>query len=48
METELKNFGLGEKMIFEYGLSKSQLSSDGNIQNDIQLADSGYGQGKYC
>ncbi|APM40024.1 penicillin-binding transpeptidase domain-containing protein [Clostridium kluyveri] len=46
METELKNFGLGEKMIFEYGLSKSQLSSDGNIQNDIQLADSGYGQGE--
>lgn len=46
MKTELENFGLGEKMPFEYGLSKSQLSSDGNIQNDIQLADSGYGQGE--
>lgn len=46
METELKNFGLGEKLPFEYGLSKSQLSSDGTIKNDIQLADSGYGQGE--
>ncbi|MFL0194921.1 penicillin-binding transpeptidase domain-containing protein [Clostridium sp. WILCCON 0269] len=46
MKTELENFGLGEQMPFEYGLSKSQLSADGDIKNDLQLADSGYGQGQ--
>lgn len=46
METELKNWGLGEKMPFEYGLSKSQLASKGSIKTEVQLADSGYGQGE--
>ncbi|MEY8001852.1 penicillin-binding transpeptidase domain-containing protein [Clostridium sp. Mt-5] len=46
MEAELKNFGIGEKIPFEYGLSKSQFGADGHIKNEIQLADSGYGQGE--
>ncbi|WP_406543387.1 penicillin-binding transpeptidase domain-containing protein [Clostridium ljungdahlii] len=46
METELKNWGLGEGMPFEYGLSRSQLASKGNIKTEVQLADSGYGQGE--
>lgn len=42
----VKKFGLGEKLPFEYGIQTSQLSSDGKIKDDIQLADSGYGQGQ--
>lgn len=41
---EAKNFGIGENIPFEYGLPTSQFTSSGNIKNDIQLADSGYGQ----
>lgn len=42
--SEVKNFGIGENIPFEYGLSPSQLTSSGSIGNDTQLADSGYGQ----
>lgn len=42
--SEAKNFGIGEKIPFEYGLASSQLTSSGSIKDDIQLADSGYGQ----
>lgn len=42
----VSNFGMGEKIPFAYPMQKSQLSADGNINSDIQLADSGYGQGK--
>ncbi|MFC0906773.1 penicillin-binding transpeptidase domain-containing protein [Clostridium sp. MT-14] len=46
MENQLKNFGIGETMPFEYKLSKSQISADNKITSEIQLADSGYGQGQ--
>ncbi|SFA95268.1 penicillin-binding protein [Clostridium frigidicarnis] len=42
----LKKLGLGESIPFEYGMSKSQFAIDGEIKTDIQLADSGYGQGE--
>ncbi|TNJ67730.1 penicillin-binding transpeptidase domain-containing protein [Paenibacillus hemerocallicola] len=38
-------FGIGEELPIPYPFKKSQLSNKG-IQNDIQLADSGYGQGE--
>ncbi|WP_138205737.1 penicillin-binding transpeptidase domain-containing protein [Haloimpatiens lingqiaonensis] len=41
-----KSFGIGEKMPIDYPIAKSQISSDNNIKNDIQLADSSYGQGQ--
>jgi len=41
-----KQFGIGEEIPFEYPLRESQISKDGSIKNDIQLADSGYGQGE--
>ncbi|MBV7276822.1 penicillin-binding transpeptidase domain-containing protein [Clostridium sp. PL3] len=46
LQTELKEFGLGEKIPFEYAMSKSQFDADGDIKDEIQLADSGYGQGE--
>ncbi|MCI1996986.1 penicillin-binding transpeptidase domain-containing protein [Clostridium luticellarii] len=46
MENQLKDFGIGESMPFEYGLSKSQISVNNKIASQIQLADSGYGQGQ--
>lgn len=44
--SEAKNFGIGENMPFEYGMTTSKLSKDNTINTDIQLADSGYGQGE--
>ncbi|KOR65448.1 penicillin-binding transpeptidase domain-containing protein [Clostridium botulinum] len=44
-EKKLKEFGIGEKIPFEYGVSVSQFSSKDVISNEILLADSGYGQG---
>ncbi|MBE6049752.1 MAG: penicillin-binding transpeptidase domain-containing protein [Clostridium sp.] len=44
---KLKSFGFGEDIPFDFGLAKSQYSDDGsNISKEVQLADSGYGQGK--
>jgi cell division protein FtsI/penicillin-binding protein 2 len=45
-QAELKEFGLGEKIPFEYGMSESQFDADGYIKGEVQLADSGYGQGE--
>jgi len=42
---EAKKFGLGEKLPIEYGFATSQIAKDG-IKGDIELADTGYGQGK--
>jgi len=42
----LKNFGFGERIPFEYGLFSSTISNTGTIASEIQLADSGYGQGE--
>ncbi|MBD7911583.1 penicillin-binding transpeptidase domain-containing protein [Clostridium cibarium] len=43
---KLKSFGFSEDMPFEFGLTNSQYATDGNIKTDVQLADSGYGQGE--
>ncbi|HDX9579151.1 TPA: penicillin-binding transpeptidase domain-containing protein [Bacillus pseudomycoides] len=42
---EAKKFGLGEKLPIEYGFATSQIAKN-DIKNDIQLADTGYGQGE--
>lgn len=42
----LKDFGFGEEIPFTYPLKKSQISSDGKLDKEIMLADSGYGQGQ--
>lgn len=41
-----KKFGFDEKMPFELSLSMSTYDDDDKIDSDIQLADTGYGQGK--
>lgn len=43
---KLKGLGLGETIPFEYGMSKSQFAINNDIKTEIQLADSGYGQGE--
>ncbi|HEX3015365.1 MAG TPA: penicillin-binding transpeptidase domain-containing protein [Desulfobacteria bacterium] len=43
---ESKNFGLGDTVPFAYPLSKSQISDAAGITDEVQLADTGYGQGK--
>ncbi|MFD3448740.1 penicillin-binding transpeptidase domain-containing protein [Microbacteriaceae bacterium 4G12] len=42
---QAKKFGIGEKLPIEYPFSTSQIAKDG-MKNDIQLADTGYGQGQ--
>ena len=42
----LKGFGIGEELTFEYPMEASQISNDGNLNRDILLADTGYGQGE--
>ncbi|WP_423775161.1 penicillin-binding transpeptidase domain-containing protein [Brevibacillus borstelensis] len=44
-EKESAKFGIGEALPIPYPFSKSQLSNSG-IQNEILLADTGYGQGE--
>lgn len=39
-------FGFGEELPFSYPLEKSQLAGEDGMQSDIQLADTGYGQGE--
>ena len=41
-----KGFGIGEDMTFEYPMTKSSISNNGNLDNEILLADTGYGQGE--
>lgn len=45
-EEETKKFGVGEKVPFEYPIKSSQIANKNSISGDIQLADSGYGQGE--
>jgi len=42
---ELKEFGFGETLPFEYPFYDSKISNEG-LSNDILLADTGYGQGE--
>ena len=43
---ELKRLGFEGAIPFEYGLNSSIISGTGEFTTDIQLADSGYGQGQ--
>jgi penicillin-binding protein 3 len=42
----LKKFGFGEELPFAYPIKSSQISNDGEIKKEIQLADSAFGQGE--
>lgn len=42
----LHSFGFGEELPFSYPVADSQVSNNGKITSDIQLADSAYGQGE--
>ncbi|MCX7710152.1 MAG: penicillin-binding transpeptidase domain-containing protein [Clostridia bacterium] len=42
----VKNFGIGDRIPFEYEMAKSQFDKDGIVKSEVQLADSGYGQGE--
>ncbi|WP_242161614.1 penicillin-binding transpeptidase domain-containing protein [Bacillus cereus group sp. BfR-BA-01522] len=42
---EAKKFGFDEKLPIEYGFPVSKIVNDG-MKNDIQMADTGYGQGQ--
>lgn len=46
MEEHLKNIGFENDIGFEMNLTKSQISNEGKFTSEIQLADSGYGQGQ--
>lgn len=46
LEDGLKKLGFGEEVPFEITMQKSQFSNAGHIETEIQLADSGYGQGQ--
>lgn len=46
MKDSLLRLGFQEEMPFEVIMSKSQYSNTENIETEIQLADSGYGQGQ--
>ena len=46
MEEQLKNIGFESDIGFDMNLSKSQISSEGKFTGEVQLADSGYGQGQ--
>jgi len=45
-ETGLRNLGFQNSIPFEYGLFNSTISRTGGFTSEIQLADSGYGQGE--
>lgn len=46
MERSLTRFGFNEELPFEIKMVQSQYSNMENIETEIQLADSGYGQGQ--
>lgn len=43
---KLKDIGFENNISFEMNLSKSQISNEGKFASEVQLADSGYGQGQ--
>lgn len=43
---ELKKLGFEENLNLNLGLSKSQISNNGELKKEVTLADSGYGQGQ--
>lgn len=46
LASSLDQLGFNEPAPFEITMAKSQYSNEGGIENEIQLADSGYGQGQ--
>ncbi|MGE6486969.1 penicillin-binding transpeptidase domain-containing protein [Paenisporosarcina sp. NPDC076898] len=42
----MKRFGFGEEIPFSYGMKSSQISNDGTIGSQGQLADTSFGQGQ--
>lgn len=46
LEESLEQLGFNENMPFEITMSESQYSNSDGIESEIQLADSGYGQGQ--
>ena len=46
MESSLTGFGFNEELPFEIKMAESQYSNSEGIETEIQLADSGYGQGQ--
>lgn len=46
LSKELLKLGFEESIPFEFGLSSSRFGADNKFDTEIQLADSGYGQGK--
>lgn len=45
-EEQLKNIGFETDIKFDMSLANSQIAKDGKFASDVQLADSGYGQGQ--
>lgn len=43
---EAKEFGFEEEIPFEYPFANSQITNDGTLEQEILLADTGYGQGE--
>ena len=46
MKEYFSKMGFDEEVPFELTLQQSTWDDDGNIDSDIQLADTGYGQGQ--
>lgn len=46
LETSLKSLGFAEELPFEIKMAQSRFSNTEHIETEIQLADSGYGQGQ--
>ncbi len=46
MENALTRFGFNQEMPFEIKMTKSRYSNSEGIETEVQLADSGYGQGQ--
>jgi penicillin-binding protein len=46
LETSLSELGFGETVPFEIGMTRSRFSNGEHMETEIQLADSGYGQGQ--
>lgn len=46
LSKQLNNLGFGEELSFDFGLTPSQYSNGEGFESEIQLADSGYGQGQ--
>ncbi|WP_087972550.1 penicillin-binding transpeptidase domain-containing protein [Oceanobacillus rekensis] len=42
----LKDFGFGEELPFEYPITMSTISSDGDLNDEVLLANASYGQGE--